>query len=226
MSLSDFNMSWFTTVPGLLITGGVVLLIFALFLLIATGKKSKKEKKAQAEAEALNQQIGGMAFPGQQVAADMVNVAQPVMTTPDVNANAGITPVPNTGAAPAPMAMTDPTMVNAMPVQPLADPVQVSAVPVAPDAMYSAVPTAQPTMVQPAAVTPAPVQPQAAPTIYGGANPAAVTPAPTPAYGGVDPAATVPVTPVPNPTAPVAPVAPVSPVPGGVAPVGTIPNQQ
>ena len=32
MSLSDFNVSWFTIVPGLLITGGVVLLLFALIL--------------------------------------------------------------------------------------------------------------------------------------------------------------------------------------------------
>ena len=40
----NFDMSWFTTVPGLMITGGVILLIVALVILIVTGKKSKKEK--------------------------------------------------------------------------------------------------------------------------------------------------------------------------------------
>lgn len=46
----NFDLSWFTTVPGLFITAGVLLLIVALIILIVTGKKSKKEKKAK-EAE-------------------------------------------------------------------------------------------------------------------------------------------------------------------------------
>ena len=44
----SFNFKWFTTIPGILITAGVVLLIVAFVLLILTGKKSKKEKKNMA----------------------------------------------------------------------------------------------------------------------------------------------------------------------------------
>ena len=43
----NFDLSWFTTIPGLFITAGVILLIIALIILIITGKKSKKEKKAK-----------------------------------------------------------------------------------------------------------------------------------------------------------------------------------
>ena len=41
----SFDLNWFTTVPGIFITVGVVLLVIALILLIVTGRKSKKEKK-------------------------------------------------------------------------------------------------------------------------------------------------------------------------------------
>ena len=46
----SFDLKWFTTIPGLLITGGVLFLILALVLLIITGKKSKKEKQAKEAA--------------------------------------------------------------------------------------------------------------------------------------------------------------------------------
>ena len=51
----SFDISWFGTLPGLFITGGVILLIVALVILIITGKKSKKEKAAKLKAES-NQQ--------------------------------------------------------------------------------------------------------------------------------------------------------------------------
>ena len=41
----NFDFSWFLTIPGMLITGGVLLLIIALIVLIVSGKKDKKEKK-------------------------------------------------------------------------------------------------------------------------------------------------------------------------------------
>ena len=40
----NLNFSWFLTLPGILISSGVVLLILALILLFVKGKKSKKEK--------------------------------------------------------------------------------------------------------------------------------------------------------------------------------------
>ena len=45
MILAGFDLSWFTTIPGLLITGGIVLLIIALIIFIVTGRKNKKEEK-------------------------------------------------------------------------------------------------------------------------------------------------------------------------------------
>lgn len=42
-----FSLSWFTTIPGLLITGGVLLLVIAFVIFIVT---SKKDKKAAAQA--------------------------------------------------------------------------------------------------------------------------------------------------------------------------------
>ena len=42
----SFDLSWFTSAGGLLITGGVILLTIALVILIVTGKKPKKDKNA------------------------------------------------------------------------------------------------------------------------------------------------------------------------------------
>ena len=41
----NFDLSWFTTISGMFITGGVILLIIALVILLITGRNSKKEKK-------------------------------------------------------------------------------------------------------------------------------------------------------------------------------------
>ena len=45
-----FSLKWFTTIPGLLITGGVLLLVVALVIFIVTSKKDKKNKKAEKSA--------------------------------------------------------------------------------------------------------------------------------------------------------------------------------
>ena len=47
MILANFDLSFFTSIPGMLITGGVLLLLIALIIFIATGSKkgSKKNKK-------------------------------------------------------------------------------------------------------------------------------------------------------------------------------------
>ena len=43
-----FDLSWFTTISGMFITGGVILLIIALIILLVTGRNSKKAKKEKA----------------------------------------------------------------------------------------------------------------------------------------------------------------------------------
>lgn len=47
----SFDPSWFLTVPGLLITGGVLLLIIALIIFIATSGKGAKKEKAKKKDE-------------------------------------------------------------------------------------------------------------------------------------------------------------------------------
>ena len=43
----EFDFSFFTEIPGILVTVGVVFLLIALVLLIVTGKKSKKDVNKQ-----------------------------------------------------------------------------------------------------------------------------------------------------------------------------------
>ena len=57
MILASFSLDWFMTIPGMLITGGVVFLIIALIIFIVTGnKKSKTNKEVQAVQEASKQE--------------------------------------------------------------------------------------------------------------------------------------------------------------------------
>ena len=50
MILANFDLSFFTSIPGMLITGGVLLLLIALIIFIATGsKKGSKKKKGKEE---------------------------------------------------------------------------------------------------------------------------------------------------------------------------------
>ena len=76
----SFDLSWFTTLPGLLITGGVALLIIALIVLVITGKKSKKEKKAKEETTPTDQNAvqAEAAAPGAEMAAPVADPAMPV----------------------------------------------------------------------------------------------------------------------------------------------------
>ena len=55
MILANFDLSFFTSIPGLLITGGVLLLLIALIIFIATGsKKGNKGKKEEKVEDAVN----------------------------------------------------------------------------------------------------------------------------------------------------------------------------
>ena len=51
MILANFDLSFFTTIPGMLITGGVLLLLIALIIFIATGSKKDKKKKKEENTE-------------------------------------------------------------------------------------------------------------------------------------------------------------------------------
>ena len=74
MILANFDLSFFTSISGMLITGGVLLLLIALIIFIATGsKKDKKDKKAEAES--------------------IDNTNNTVAETPTVNANVATEPV-------------------------------------------------------------------------------------------------------------------------------------
>ena len=44
MILASFDLSFFTSIPGMLITGGVLLLLIALIIFIATGNKKNRPK--------------------------------------------------------------------------------------------------------------------------------------------------------------------------------------
>ena len=48
MNIMAFSFDWFLTVPGMLITGGVLLLLIALIMFIVTSVKSKKGSKEEA----------------------------------------------------------------------------------------------------------------------------------------------------------------------------------
>ncbi len=68
----SFDINWFTTLPGMLIAGGVVLLLLALILFAASGKRKKVQKEDVVDT----------------------NVA-PSFSNPNMNANVGIDPTVN-----------------------------------------------------------------------------------------------------------------------------------
>ena len=160
--MNNFDLSWFTTLPGLLITGGVLLLIIALIVLVITGKKSKKEKKAQEETTPTDQ--NAMAAP-EAVAAPAADpmAAQPAM--PEAAPVDIATPVVDPMAAPM---VEQPAMPEAAPVDiatPVVDPMAAPMVeqPVMPEAAPVDIatpvvdPMAAPMVEQPAMPEAAPV---------------------------------------------------------------------
>ncbi len=117
------DLSWFTTIPGMLITGGVLLLIIALIIFIVTsGKKGDKNEKVAAVQEQAQ-----------------MNVAQtmPTATTmPEVNIGVG-TAQPTMDASPVvptePSVFTTPISTGFEPQEavPIVAPTEVAPVPVA-----------------------------------------------------------------------------------------------
>ena len=83
MILASFSLSFFTSIPGMLITGGVLLLLIALIIFIATGTKGdkKKDKKKEEAKVDSNQEV--MATP---------SVDTPIATVDISSANVASTP--------------------------------------------------------------------------------------------------------------------------------------
>ena len=163
----SFDFSWFTTVPGLFITGGVILLIVALVILLISNKKTKKEK---ANAEANGSVNGNTVQP-------VVGQAEPIPMAPVMPEAAPVEVAP---AAPVEVA---PAMPEVAPVEVAPTPVEVAPAPV------NVVPTVEPVA---APATPSIPSLETGPVIYGGASPAVgdinVAPVEThQIYGGADP---------------------------------------
>ena len=51
LEFMSFNPGWFLTLPGILITSGVILLLIALILLLTSAKKEEEERLAKEKAE-------------------------------------------------------------------------------------------------------------------------------------------------------------------------------
>lgn len=128
MILANFDLSFFTSIPGMLITGGVLLLLIALIIFIATGpKKEKKSKKEEnnelQEAPTVSNEVAtvevsnvgdntqNVAAPNNGFDSQVVPVPQEMNEAP-INQNQVETPV-------------EPTIVNPT-VEPTIEPVKVN----------------------------------------------------------------------------------------------------
>ena len=82
--IMSFNPSWFLTLPGILITAGVILLLIALILLLSSGKKEEVVEVAGASVE-------------QSFSAEPVSTVEPVQVAvpqmPEVNLEQPVQPV-------------------------------------------------------------------------------------------------------------------------------------
>ena len=76
MILATFSLDWFMTIPGMLITGGVLFLIIALVIFIITGNKKSKPKKEVVAAQ--NESATQAA-----AATQTQEVQQPTIATPE-----------------------------------------------------------------------------------------------------------------------------------------------
>ena len=212
----DFSLDWFTSIPGLLISAGVLLLLIALIILIATRKKKKDTPAENTDAAAA--QPAPTATP--QAEAVAAPTATPTGAAPEMNS-----PALSTGSImdiPAPVEATpqqpmDPNVANTMamptmdasapaPAVPPVDPLAQPSVQGMPTAEVAPVMPAEATSVTPAVepAMPAVEQAPVMPTVDAVASPEVAPVAPT-----VDPMATPEVAPV-TPTAAPEPVAPVA----------------
>lgn len=82
-----FSLNWFTTVPGILITVGVLLLVVALIIFIVTSMKDKKKGKTPAEIKEADKNMASpQTLANSEVQQAQVNSATtPVTPAPVVN---------------------------------------------------------------------------------------------------------------------------------------------
>lgn len=86
MILASFSLDWFMTIPGMLITGGVIFLIIALVIFIVTGnKKTKTNKEVVAAQDSSKQEAAVAATPA---VGQAVVTSEPVVPTTPVSSMA------------------------------------------------------------------------------------------------------------------------------------------
>lgn len=211
----SFDFSWFLTIPGMLITGGVLLLIIALIIFIATSGSNRKKEKKEKEETKIETKIeepvamvsnGAEMVPAQEVQTPVSNVIEPVSPTPsvstppivepvvqDINVKPVVEPIPE--PAPQPEPRVEPVV-----EAPVMNDITPSVVPPVNDTVVT--PTVEPivpkveevpTIAQePVIPTVEEIKPQPSVSIYGGATPEVKEDVlkeekPHQIYGGADP---------------------------------------
>lgn len=199
----SFDLGWFTTPAGILITVGLVLFLVGFICYILSGKKDKKEEAVNAEEKTVENAAPATDANAATEAAQPVVEATPevapvveekveeVVTTEQVEVPS-VTPevpaAPEAAPVETPTEVVVPTVENPAPVvENLED------TPVTPEVVLEVPAAVVAEEVQPA-VEVATTEPEkveeAAPAIYGGANPSVTIDAneePKQVYGGADP---------------------------------------
>lgn len=195
-----FDLNWFLTVPGMLITGGILLLLIALIIFIATSGGKKKDKKDVKELVNTNEGVNSVT-PSEQVVNPAV--VEPIPTPivdqmPQQVTSEVVEPV--TPQIPIePVVVPEPTVT----VQETQAPIE--ATDISPNFVPPVIETQVPE-VTPMVETPVPVTDNAIPavSIYGGVSPIVpnVNQEPTerPIYGGANPMDATQSIPVVEPT--------------------------
>ena len=92
MILASFSLDWFMTIPGMLITGGVIFLIISLVIFIITGnKKTKTNKEVVAAQDSSKQEAAVVATPA---VGQAVTTSEPVVTPQSVVTSESVVPTP------------------------------------------------------------------------------------------------------------------------------------
>lgn len=172
-----FDFSWFTTIPGILITSGVVLLIIALVVFIVSSKKNKKEDK---KGEVKEETPVASTNPVDQAATPIEIDSTPLQDISSVNEAAAVpievpvtvpeaTPIPVETPAVVPDAIPTPIPVETPTVEPM--PVVAPEPVVVPETIPTTVPVETP-VVEPTPVVPTvtPSVVEEKPAIYGGVS--------------------------------------------------------
>lgn len=211
MNMMAINLDWLLTIPGMLISSGVLLLMIALIIFVVTTVKSKKEgnqvqnntlgeESAQVVSDMAptpEQAVSQTVEPEQTIASTTISVFPTITDTPiatDVNEGQNV------------------NVVNVIPITPVQEEIEPQSV--FPTITDTPIATTQ-EEVEPQSVFPTIEDtPIASAPIYGGASPAVepVAEIPRPIYGGADPMeATIKMDPIIEPTPVVPEVNPIVP---------------